>query len=399
MASTPGRRVLVVHPSAELYGSDLQLVQTVAALTRRGWQATVVLPEQGPLVARLICHGARVIVQPFPVLRRSVASVSGLGRLAGSLVCEGRLMRRIIRGSGAQVVLVNTVTIPWWLGAARSCQVPVVCHVHEAETADARVLREALTRPLALADRVIFNGRTSAAAATELFPWIAEHATVIPNGVPGPPQPVREVDWSARPVRAALVSRLSPRKNCLDAIKAVGHLRHRGLDIELDVYGSTYPGYEWYERELRAWTSALDLTHSVRLHGYLDSVWHALETAHLALAPSARESFGNNIVEAQHAGRLVVAAGAGGHLESVRHGHTGLFFRPGDPLDLAEVVQRAVSRPDLADQMAGRARQEAGRRFGVAAYGARMAAALEEVRGERAERRGHSRRAPVPHRV
>lgn len=386
----------MAHPSAELYGSDLQLLQTVAALTRRGWQAIVVLPGRGPLVARLNGHGARVVIEPFPVLRRSAASVSGLGRLAGALVCESRRMRRIIRRSGAQVVLVNTVTIPWWLGAARSCQVPVVCHVHEAETADSRVLREALTRPLGLADRVIFNGRTSADAAIDVCPSIGERATVVPNGVPGPPQSLRAIDWSAGPVRAALVSRLSPRKNCLDAIKAVGQLRQRGLDIELDVYGSCYAGYEWYERELRAWTSALDLTHSVRLHGYLDSVWQALESAHLALAPSARESFGNNVVEAQHAGRLVVAAGAGGHLESVRDGRTGFFFRPGDPLDLAAVVQRAVSRPDLADEIARRARLEAGRRFGVATYGSRMAAVLDETRGQRAGGRGRSRRVPVP---
>ena len=61
--------LLVAHPSPDLYGSDLQLLEALDAATGDGWRVHVVLPAEGPLVARLVEHGATVEVTDFPVLR------------------------------------------------------------------------------------------------------------------------------------------------------------------------------------------------------------------------------------------------------------------------------------------------------------------------------------------
>lgn len=41
-----GRRVLVAHPSAELYGSDRVLLESVLALRSAGWQVHVALSDE-----------------------------------------------------------------------------------------------------------------------------------------------------------------------------------------------------------------------------------------------------------------------------------------------------------------------------------------------------------------
>lgn len=53
------------------------------------------------------------------------------------------------------------------------------------------------------------------------------------------------------------------------------------------------------------------------------------------------EDFGMTAVEAQAAGRPVVAAGAGGALESVVHGKTGLHFDPHDSASLIDALREA----------------------------------------------------------
>jgi hypothetical protein len=57
-ASSP--TVLIANPSADVYGSDLQMLESVAGLRESGWRVVVVLPDRGPLVSRLLELGADV---------------------------------------------------------------------------------------------------------------------------------------------------------------------------------------------------------------------------------------------------------------------------------------------------------------------------------------------------
>src|SRR4051812_12034120 len=41
--------VLVAHPSADVYGSDLQLLESIAGLEEAGWATVLCVPERGPL--------------------------------------------------------------------------------------------------------------------------------------------------------------------------------------------------------------------------------------------------------------------------------------------------------------------------------------------------------------
>jgi hypothetical protein len=48
-----GRVVVVVHPSPDMYGPDLQMAQTVAGLKAAWWRVVGRTPAGGPLVERL----------------------------------------------------------------------------------------------------------------------------------------------------------------------------------------------------------------------------------------------------------------------------------------------------------------------------------------------------------
>lgn len=64
------RTVLVAHPSPDLYGSDLQLLETVTGFVDAGWRVVVTIPHEGPLLPLLAERGADILVIPFPFFGR-----------------------------------------------------------------------------------------------------------------------------------------------------------------------------------------------------------------------------------------------------------------------------------------------------------------------------------------
>jgi len=375
--STGRDTVLAVHPSPDGYGADLQLVQTVRALVDAGWRVVVVLPRPGPLVDRLRAAGAETELVAYPVLRKASASPLALARLL--LAALAGLLRglRLLRRVRPAALLVNTVTLPWWLLLGRLTRTPTLGYVHEAETSAGRLVRRALLAPLLLADVVIVISETVRLATIGVQPRLSGRIRLIYNGVPSAPAPLRPPQRS-RPIRLAVVGRLSPRKAPHVALEAVRRIADR-QDVVVELAGTAFAGYEWYEAQLRRTAAGPDLAGRVVFSGYCSPVWPVLERADIVLAPSVQEPFGNVVVEAQLAGRPVVAAAAYGHLESVTDEETGLLVPPGDAAAMAAAVERLITEPALADRLAERARAEAHRRFAVPRYGREIVAVVESV--------------------
>jgi glycosyltransferase involved in cell wall biosynthesis len=292
-----------------------------------------------------------------------------------SAIAEARLLRR----GRADVLYVNTVTIPWWLVAGRLARVPAVLHVHEAEDDQGRLVATALNAPALLARTVLANSAAAARTMTRAVPRLEPRVTVVHNGVAAPPEaprPREHVD--GQPWQLALVGRLSPRKGTDVALEAVGQLVDRGHDVRLAVCGSVFPGYEWFEDELRARAGRPDLDGRVELRGYVAPTWPALAEADVVLVPSRTEPFGNTAVEAMLARRPVVASRVQGLAEVVTHERTGLLVEPGDPTVLAAAIERLLLDGTLRTQLADDAHREAHERFGVERYDSRV---RELVRG------------------
>ncbi|WP_370526157.1 glycosyltransferase family 4 protein [Cellulomonas sp. JH27-2] len=363
-------RALVAHPSAELYGSDRQLLETVGALVAAGWDVDALLPSQGELAGELATRGARVAVVIFPVLRKSLLAPRALPGLLSDAVRSVLGARRLLRRTRPDVVLVNTLTIPEWLVAARLAHVPALCHVHEAEEDQPAAVRFALAAPLLFADEVVANSSAAAAVLEGSVRGLGRRTRVVHNGVRGPaiaPTAPRE-RHPGDPVHLALVGRLSPRKGIDVAVDAVRLLVERGHDVTLRICGTPFAGYEWYEENLREQVVRSGLEGRVDLAGYVSPTWPVLEAADIVLVPSRVEPFGNTAVEALLAERPLVASRTQGLREVVQDGTTGLLVDPDSPEALADGIARLACDDALARRLASAGRADAERRFSVEAY-------------------------------
>lgn len=335
--------VLVVHPGAELYGSDRMLLESVAGLREAGSLVTVVVPGPGPLLHLLVDLGAEVVVQEMPVLRKSALTPVGALALLRCVLATLRPTWRLLRATGRGPVYVSTLTLPTWPLLARLRRRRVVLHVHEAETGAPRVARTALALPAALAQEVLVNSRFSLDVLTAAVPRLARRSTVVRNGVPAPASVVAPREHLDGPVRLLFVGRLSPRKGPQTAVAALALLTSRGVDAHLRLAGSVFPGYEWFETELLEQVGSAGLGDRVELLGWVSDMADELAGADVVLVPSlVDEPFGNTAVEALLAARPVVVSACGGLPEAVEGQAAARTVVPGDASAWAAAIAAIV---------------------------------------------------------
>jgi len=372
--------VLIAHPSADLYGSDRVMLETVDALVAAGRRVVVTLPADGPLVQLIEARGARVELCLSPVLRKSALRPVGMVKLLLETARSMPASISLIRRSGAAVVLVNTVTIPFWIPVARLVRRPVICHVHEAEASASSVIKRALALPLLLANKLIVNSRFSLGVLTSSFARLGRKATVVLNAVAGPGQPTLARAGLDGVVRLLYIGRLSPRKGPDVAIEAVNVLRARGVRASLDLVGAPFPGYEWFEQDLRDLVRRKDLGGAVTFHGFQSDVWPHLLSADVVVVPSVKdEPFGNTAVESVLSARPVVVSATSGLQEAVEGYGSAQQVRPADPHALADAIGRVHDDWPTFREKAFQDAQTAAERHAPAEYARRVCQIVDSV--------------------
>lgn len=172
-----------------------------------------------------------------------------------------------------------------------------------------------------------------------------------------PPVEVERFTPTPRGERLLVVCRLLPYKRVDVAVRAAARSK-----IGLDVVGDG-PAL----RELRRIGGS-----TVTFHGWLEdgAVAQLMQSARAVCVPGV-EDFGIVPVEAQAAGKPVVAFAGGGALESVVEGLTGVFFHSHDPESLLEALRRCDQLETSPAQIAANAR-----RFSVAEFRRRLQEAI-----------------------
>lgn len=170
----------------------------------------------------------------------------------------------------------------------------------------------------------------------------------------------------ARPPRIIAVGRLVEKKGFADLVAACAVLAHRGVEFACEIIGA---GPE--EARLRQLVAHPDLRQRVLLPGPLpqSAIIARVQQAAVLAAPCVIGRDGNRdglptvILEAMALGTPVVATDVTGIPEVLHDGRTGLLAPQGDPVALANALQRLLANPDLRERLAGSARDQIERSF------------------------------------
>ncbi len=371
-------RILFVHSSDELYGSDAVLLELVRRLDRTRFTPLVALPTDlpysGGLSTELACLGVHCQHLDMAVLRRRYLSAYGLPRFLWRLVRGSRQLGRLIQCEGVDLVHCNTAAV--WSGAlaAKLSGCPLIWHIHEIITHPPLMRKVIAWLVTLLADSVV---TISGAVRDHLLadrPTAAAKIVVIPDAVDTHrfhPQVDgtllrQELGLGADDVLVGCVGRLHTWKGQDLLVEAARHVVAQMPNVHFAIVGDIVPGQpkprQIVEQRIQRWNLGANV-HLLGFRREMPQVMAALDI--LALPSTLPEPFGVVLLEAMAMAVPVVAAAHGGALEIVVDDETGLLVPPGDAKTLADAIGQLAISPAARWRMgaAGRRRAEANYRF------------------------------------
>jgi glycosyltransferase involved in cell wall biosynthesis len=371
--------VVIVDHVARLSGGEIALTRLLPTLARFV-DVHVILGEQGPLVERLRDLNIDTEVIPLaPRLRDVRRETVRPTRLDPRAVVHVPLavfqLSRRLRALDADLVHTNSLKAAFYGGiAARLARVPAVWHVRDRIATDylpraAVVLVRAASRLLPAA--VVANSRATLETLPALRSASVLYNPVVPDAVDFPPT-VERAETTGTTI--GMVGRLAPWKGqdvFLDAFARA----FRGTEVRARVIGSALFGEQAYADSLRRQAERLGIAGQVEFRGFREDVWAELSELEVLVHCSVRpEPFGQVVLEGMAGGVPVIAAAAGGPIELITDGVSGLLTTPGDSAELAAAMRRLVDDPDLRERVA-----DAGRRRSREFTPERTAARLLDV--------------------
>ena len=368
-------QVLHVQKVSGISGSEAHLLSVLPLLRERGWDARMLVLDEGE-------EGAARFVAELDA--RGVPTERLRLRLDADPVAFARLVRRFRRTRPAIVhthlVHADLLGLP----AAALARVPVrVSTKHGFNAFRERRGFGAIDRTAgrhAHVDVAISRGLAAHLAEVEGFD--EGRFEIVHYGIEAraesPPPP--------REPRLLAVGRLIPIKGFDTLLHAVAAARTEVPGLTLDLAGSGP-----LEGELRELAAALGLGESVRFLGHVSPIAPALERALAVVVPSLGEGFGMVALEAMERSRAVVASRVGGLAELVVPGETGLLVPPDDLEALRAALVMVASDPAHAAELGA-----AGRRRALAEFPAeRPAERLDAIYREALARSSLSTAAPA----
>ncbi|MCD1269698.1 glycosyltransferase [Microbacterium sp. MEC084] len=348
-----------VDHTVEPGGAEIALRRLLEG--KPAWNATVFLPPTaGGRGAYMSLPDTMIEIVGVP---QQAGAISGslaakIGMLAG-VVRQGFALRRSKCFREQQVVHANTsrAALIATLATAFSRR-RLVVHLRDAVEPEAigGVAVRAMSLALKQAHGVIANSDYTLQTAAR---WIRDDAVtaVIPSSVghrgDRPIAPLREAVSTV-----GMLARLAPWKGQAEVLQAFA-AAFADSDVRLQFAGSAAFGEEVFARELQELAKTLGIDDRVDFLGHVGDVWPLLEQWDICVHASTRpEPMGQNLLQYLAAARPTIAAAAGGPLEWVRHGETGVLTKPGDVSSLAQAMRRVADEPDLRARLHANLRAE-----------------------------------------
>ena len=373
-------RLLFVQPNSEIGGSDIALARTVESLKPAGIAISVILPKEGPLVSKLEAAGARIHYVPMQQLR-TLPSLSYQARYLAQIVPSVRAVSRIIREERPRLVHTNSLYCIYGALAARATGTPHIWHIRELAP-DIPILKKCYAAMVtALSTHIVSMTNI---CSDRLFDRRPANLTVMPDALDRhawAPHPDRrrirsELGIGDDTPVVGFVARLDTWKGCEIFIESAAIVAKRHPSAHFLICGGPPPGFESYARTMEKLAETRGLSERIRFLGWryiledMPDVMASLDVfCHTSTSP---EPFGLVLVKGMAVGTPVIASAAGGPLDIVEDGVSGLLVTPGDPTALADAVTRLLDDAGLRASLGAKGRDRLDENFSVEEFRKRL---------------------------
>lgn len=348
-----------VTKEKRLYGAQISLLSLLAELSQHDVQPFVVVSEEWEITEKLRSLGIDYLVTPiwefFISLDGSYGEPPDSSVQNGIYAVSQPIIQEYFEKNKIELVHMNT-RFAGLIGpkVAKNLGIPYIFHIREFLAEDFGL---AFTNQ-ELANELIGDSALLIAVSESIHSYLSNlypstRIDTIYNGVDiakysNPKSTKLEGDI----VRIALTGRIIQHKGQFDAIRAVETLCNKSnRKIELLIIGLRPDEMNDYEQMLVNYVSEKNLSNVVKFIPFTDKVENVLRTCDIGLTCSKKEAFGRVTVEYMLSNLLAIGADCGGTSEIISNGVTGLLYKEGDYLHLAQSIDWAINNTQAANEI------------------------------------------------
>jgi glycosyltransferase involved in cell wall biosynthesis len=330
-------KILCISHSSLNAGAERAFSEMVRVLSKMGNSVFCIFPSEGPLLEKCRPYMEDYTIIPLPWWFGNRTGLVGKLKLIRKIFLSSVQIKKYIRITNVQKVIVNTIAIPGPAIAGRLTSIPVYWFLHELGN-DGFILLfgEKFSKKLIglLADKVVCNSQYTlshykAFISSKKLSYAYQSVNV---DLPG-----RRITDSA--IHYGLAGRLCSQKAQKEAVEAMVFMKND--QAKLSLIG---PGNNQYAIELKRWVSENGLNEKVIFTGETENIAEMYAKLDVLVVCSRNEALGRTTIEAMKCGLPVIAPNAFGHSELIQEGFNGFYYQLGDPADLATKMKMLLNR-------------------------------------------------------
>jgi glycosyltransferase involved in cell wall biosynthesis len=346
--------ILIIHQSAELYGSDKTLLLLLKHIDKTKFYPVVVLPNEGILKDELEKENIEVVIAPVLKLSRKMFTPKNIFKFIKDIKKGISILDKLNKKHHFDIVYSNTLAVSLGMVYAKKRKIKHLWHVHEIIIRPKIIAAIYPKLLMIFSDLVVCNSIATQKNLTQRIPKLESKSIVIYNGIEIPkgsnPDKIN-LGFPVDNIVISLVGRISSWKGQQLLVSAFVILAKKHLNIKLVFLGSAPLNQEHFEISLKNKIAENKLHEHVVIFPFQKEIAKFWNSIDIAVVPSTEpEPFGLVATEAMLAKKPVIASNHGGLAEIVIDDVTGFLVAPNDAIALAEAISKLIDNPELRTQ-------------------------------------------------
>lgn len=369
--------ILFLHAGAEMYGADKVMLDLIKRLDKNKYNPLVILPTDGVLVDALEKENIKVVVMPYPIMRRRYFNLKGLIQYAYGMVKYTNKITKMAKEQHINLIHTNTAATLEGSFVSKILHIPQLWSIHEIIVSP-KIMYTVTSKLIAKYSSITITDSKAVKDHLDASGCFKEDAVrVIYNGVdsnrfkPDNDCSYLYDEWNI-PKDAKIIGmmgRVNSWKGQADFLKAANIILSKFPDVYTVFVGAAFEGEEWREKELANEIAQSPYKDRIINKGYRTDSEGIYKLYDVFVLPSTNpDPLPTVVLEAMATGKPIVGYKHGGVCEMVKDGYNGLLAEVRNPKDLAAKIEILLEDNDKRMEMGANSRKRLLEEFSIEAY-------------------------------
>ena len=378
------KKILFIHQSAELYGSDKTLLIFLKNIDREKFFPVVVLPGEGPLKEALELLNIKIVIAPVLKLYRDIFGLKNGFQFIKEIFIGLKIINKLHKEHHFDIIYSNTLAVLLGAFFSKLKKIKHVWHVHEIIEKPKSIAWLFPKMLYFFSDLIICNSHATKDNIIQKEPRNARKTIVIHNGL----EQIETISFAQKSdfgfnnndIIITLIGRISRLKGHQWLLETFNEFFKNNKNLKLFFVGSPVPNQEYYLQDIEKYILENKLSDNIKIIPFTKNLMDIWEITDIAIMPSTeKESFGLVAAEAMMAKKPVIATNHGGLTEIVIHDETGFLVEPNNINNLKTALETLINIPDLRKVFGENGHKRVMTIFSIKNYVLKLETALTDI--------------------